>query len=264
MSFPERKDAMTLPRARWIAAAATLAATLLASTVLIAAGGAAPAAATPVAVVELFTSEGCSSCPPADTLLGELSTDHRAGLFPLAFHVDYWDRLGWADPYASAASTRRQYAYAKAFGSEQVYTPQMVVNGRSEFVGSNRARAADAIKSALKQPAAAVVDLTAKRDGRTLTITYAVKAPAGSVLTLAAAERGLATKVRRGENAGKTLRHENVVRAFATVPLSGEGTGRATLDLPADASPANITIVAYAQNPNTMSVLGASAAPLRP
>ena len=217
----------------------------------------------PVAVVELFTSEGCSSCPPADALLGELAKDGRAGLFPLAFHVDYWDRLGWADPYAGAAATARQYAYAKAFGSTQVYTPQMVVNGRNEFVGSDRPRAAAAIKSALKQPAAATVDLTAKRDGRTLTITYAVKAPAGSVLTLAAAERGLETKVRRGENAGRTLRHENVVRAFATVPLPANGTGRATLDLPADATPANVTVVGYAQSPDTMAVLGASAAPLK-
>ncbi len=218
----------------------------------------------PVAVVELFTSEGCSSCPPADTLLGELAKDGRPGLFPLAFHVDYWDRLGWADPYAGAAATARQYAYAKAFGSAQVYTPQMVVNGRTEFVGSDRPRAAAAIDAALKQPAAATVDLTAKRDGRTVTITYAAKAPAGSVLTLAAAERGLETKVRRGENAGKTLRHENVVRAFATVPLPVDGTGRATLGLPADANLANVTLVAYVQTPATMSVLGASAAPLKP
>ena len=96
---------------------------------------------TPFAVVELFTSEGCSSCPPADNLLGEIVKDAQKGqqrVYCLSFHVDYWNSLGWRDPYSDPAFSRRQREYARAFESVQVYTPQMVVNGSTGFVGSDR------------------------------------------------------------------------------------------------------------------------------
>lgn len=239
-------------------------ATVLLTCALTLSAAPAPAKSRPVAVVELFTSEGCSSCPPADALLGDLSKDNRPGLFPLAFHVDYWDRLGWADPFADAAFTARQNRYATAFGANQVYTPQMVVNGTAEFVGSDRVRAAAEIKAALARPAAATVGFTAKLDGRQITVDYDAKAPAGSVLNLAAAERGLVTKVRRGENAGKTLRHENVVRAFGIAAIPAGGKGHLKIDLPAGAAPANVTVVAYVQTRETMAVIGAAAQPLKP
>ena len=119
-----------------------------------------PPAAPGVAVVELFTSQGCSSCPPADALLTEL--EERAEkdgvvLLPMSLHVDYWDRLGWADPYASPANTARQGAYAEALGDPQLYTPQAVVNGRAAAVGSRRADVEKLVAAALKTPAAADV-----------------------------------------------------------------------------------------------------------
>ena len=108
------------------------------------------------AVVELFTSEGCSSCPPADKLLGEIvanARENKKSVFALAFHVDYWDYIGWKDPYAKKAFSERQQRYAQTFRSNRIYTPQMVVNGTEEFVGSNRAKARANIESALKKSA---------------------------------------------------------------------------------------------------------------
>src|SRR6476620_3102500 len=110
------------------------------------------------AVVELFTSEGCSSCPPADAVLARLAADTRdrgLAVYPLAFHVDYWDRLGWRDPHSAKAYTDRQYAYAAALGAAgQVYTPQMVVNGTAAFAGSNAREADRQVAAALVRPAA--------------------------------------------------------------------------------------------------------------
>src|SRR5271167_1475342 len=114
----------------------------------------------PCAVVELFTSEGCSSCPPADAALAEMAANARksgAPVFALAFHVDYWNYLGWTDRFSDAAYTRRQSDYARAFNTDQVYTPQMIVNGVDQFVGSDRDAAKRAIDAALAKPAPATV-----------------------------------------------------------------------------------------------------------
>src|SRR5262249_22204116 len=129
-----------------------------------------------VAVVELFTSEGCSSCPPADDLLIEIARDARQAkraVYPLAFHVDYWDDLGWKDPYGSGVYSKRQGDYVAAFGGEGPYTPEMVVNGRVGFVGSRREQARREIARALEQPATADVR-----------IISAAKMPDGSVSVL--------------------------------------------------------------------------------
>src|SRR5439155_3600475 len=178
-------------------------------------GGAAPVAAS-FAVVELFTSEGCSSCPPADALLREIDSAaqrDRAPVYALAFHVDYWDALGWADPYASARWSQRQKAYAEARGGESVYTPQMLVNGGASFVGSDRQKAERAIAAALGQRASVSVSVRAERsdDGALRVRVVTNGAPEGAVVNVALVERGLVSGVARGENAGKTLRHDGVV-----------------------------------------------------
>jgi hypothetical protein len=221
-----------------------------------------------IAVVELFTSEGCSSCPPADDLLGELVKGAREDgrkVFALSFHVDYWNRLGWTDPYSDAAYSRRQNDYAAAFGSDRVYTPQMVVNGGEEFVGSDREKARKSIDAALKSPAAASVKLrltdSGKKDDAGWTASYEVgSAPKGAVLNVALVERGLVSKVGRGENGGSTLRHENVVRFFRTVRLDETGKGEVELKPPAGLVRKNASVIAYVQQANNGAVVGAAAA----
>jgi len=218
----------------------------------------------PFAVVELFTSEGCSSCPPADALLGNLmqdARDHGKRVYCLAFQVDYWNKLGWPDPYSDAAFSQRQYDYAKALKSDRVYTPQMIVNGADEFVGSDKALARKSIEAALKKPAKATVQLRwDKKDSDALTLGYeTASAPAGAILNVALVERGLAGKVSRGENAGQTLRHENVVRVFRTIRLDESGKGSVALKPSAGMVRKNASAVAYIQDAGDWKVLGADA-----
>ena len=217
---------------------------------------------TGIAVVELFTSEGCSSCPPADALLAQLiqrsKKDGRA-VYALAFHVDYWDRLGWVDPFASAAATARQRAYAAAMAADSVYTPQMIVNGDTGFVGSDAKAASAAIEHALATPATAelTVTLRAAGEGRYL-LEYKVNDAADErVLNIAVVERGLSSDVPRGENAGKTLTHENVVRSFKTVALKDAPTGAVPLTPPVGVKLANASVIVYIQQAGHRSISAA-------
>jgi hypothetical protein len=214
-----------------------------------------------MAVVELFTSEGCSSCPPADDSLAELAAgaDAQAGrVFPLSFHVDYWNNLGWTDPFSSAAYSERQRAYAAAWGSKRVYTPQMVVNGQTEFVGSDTTQRDRAIRLALRAPAEAKVTLQVEALGaEALNVTYDVKGPSGSKLNLALVQREARVRIDTGENGGRTLSHSNVVRAFQVVTNPGHGKWRA--ELPDDCPVRGAFVVGYVQRPDWV-IVGASAA----
>ncbi|WCN84454.1 DUF1223 domain-containing protein [Micromonospora sp. LH3U1] len=222
-----------------------------------------PSAGGGFAVVELFTSQGCSSCPPAEELLTEIERDARERgqpVFTLGFHVDYWDYLGWPDRFADPAYTARQEAYAQAFVSGRLYTPQMVVNGTVEFVGSDRRQAAGAITSALTSTAPAPLALSAPDlSGHQVALDYQTeRAPEGAVLNVAIVERGLDSEIARGENAGRTLRQDNVVRAFTSVGLGGE-RGRVELAAPADLDPRNATVVGYVQENANQAIVGATA-----
>jgi hypothetical protein len=188
---------------------------------------------TPVAVVELFTSEGCSSCPPADRLLAELAESPDRRVYALSFHVDYWDELGWPDRFASRAFTLRQREYARALGVRAIYTPQMVVNGTEEFTGSDRDRAETAVGHALSRRSQVRLEMHPRWTGPDVTtVGYsASEAPAGATLVMAVVERQAVTSVLRGENAGKTLRHENVVRSLVAVPLTA-ATGSVVVQVP--------------------------------
>lgn len=212
------------------------------------------------AVVELFTSEGCSSCPPADKLLGDIVEKARNSnqrIFALSFHVDYWDRLGWKDPFSSAEYSQRQRSYARALRSN-VYTPQMVINGKVEFVGSNSSRARTGIENSLAEPAAASVALSNVKAGSgQIELSYEVSGNYESnVLNVAVVERNITTEVKRGENGGRTLRHENVVRTFRSFNL-GNASGEATLDLPGNIDMNNASVIAYMQNPDSKEIYGA-------
>jgi hypothetical protein len=172
-------------------------------------GGPAAAADVPrPIVVELFTSQGCSSCPPADEVLGELS--RRSDVLPLAFHVDYWDRLGWKDPFSSAAATARQRSYASWLSAPTIYTPQMVIDGRTDVVGSYRDRVLAAIDKARAVSVVVPLTLSVRDDAIDVRIGGAEAKPAK--LWLVGFDRHHVTKIGAGENGGRTLSEFNVVR----------------------------------------------------
>ena len=194
---------------------------------------------TPV-IVELFTSEGCSSCPPADQLLSRLDKEQSipgANVIALGQHVDYWNQLGWRDPYSSAQFSARQSSYAEAFGRDGVYTPQMVVDGHLEFVGSNATKAREAITEAASSPKAKVqIEITPNtetRESGTVQFTVrvedipAIAAGDTAEVLLAIAESDLSSSVARGENAGRNLRHTAVVRQLATIGSISKTKGEA-------------------------------------
>ncbi|MEM9553926.1 MAG: DUF1223 domain-containing protein [Acidobacteriota bacterium] len=169
-------------------------------------------------VLELFTSQGCSSCPPADRLLSELAP--RADVIALAFHVDYWNRLGWRDPFSDAAWSDRQRAYARRLDSN-VYTPQLVVDGRAHAVGSDRDGVLGLIERAARRPRLVDVELALRPAAGAVevTVTAAVDdaAPRPLMLLGALIEDGRVTEVARGENRGRTLRDDRVVRSLETL-----------------------------------------------
>jgi hypothetical protein len=190
----------------WLAAAAAVG---------VGAAGATAQDKAPV-VVELFTSEGCSSCPPADAFLGELA--QRPDIVPLAFHVDYWDYIGWKDPYASPANTRRQHDYVAALGLHMVYTPQMVIDGRTDVAGSDRNDVEAAIAKAAAR-AKLAISIEKDASGAYRVIIPAAAAPAGGSATvwLALFDSEQETAVKRGENSGRTLKEYNIVREWRKI-----------------------------------------------
>lgn len=228
------------------------------------------------AVVELFTSEGCSSCPPADDVLGavaEKAAKDGTPVYALAFHVDYWDNLGHKDPFGAAAWSERQRAYAAAWKKSGLYTPQMVVNGAAEFNGSDRAKATREIDTALAAPGPVKVTLTArtgKADDKpgAVEVGYAVTGAArGSKLVVVLTEDGLATSVKRGENAGRTLKHAGVVRVLESKTLgepAGDAghTGTVRLVPPAGVDLARSRVTGFVQEDKTLRIIGAAGAAL--
>jgi len=179
----------------------------------------------PPVLVELFTSQGCSSCPPADAFLSDLA--RRADVVALAYHVDYWDRLGWRDPYSLREATARQRAYASHL-SGQVYTPEMVVQGREEAVGSDREAVEELVNGARRRQAATVTPGIAATE-----TLWRVTLPAGGLgaqVELVTFDPRHVTSVPRGENQGRTLVDINVVRSIATL-ADWTGEGR-TIDVP--------------------------------
>ncbi len=162
-------------------------------------------------VVELFTSQGCSSCPPADAFLTDLAHQRR-DVLPLAFHVTYWDYLGWKDPYSLDAATARQREYARHLGEDGVYTPQMVVDGAKGFVGSSRVEGLSAIAGAIRKQ----VPVSVARDAGSLLIMVGAGVGKARVL-LVGFDRTHETSVGRGENRGHTLLESNVVRSLTPI-----------------------------------------------
>ncbi len=218
--------------------------------------GAAGAAAEPrPAVVELFTSQGCSSCPPADALLGELAA--RSDVLALAYHVDYWDELGWRDRFELPQAVQRQSEYVRRLRLASLYTPQMVIDGRDDVLGSDRVR----VMQLLTRPRPAVPLAVAVRSGALVVEAGAVPGAAScDVLVLSFLPEAV-TAIGRGENSGRTLREFNIVRSVRTL-----GTWRATAaawrisidSLPVDAS----FVAVLLQDRLTGSIVAAAKLPL--
>ena len=180
-------------------------------------------------VVELFTSEGCSSCPPADELLGHLRQDLSAKnvqVIPLGFHVDYWNSLGWKDRFSSAEFTQRQEQYTHSLKVDGPYTPEMVVDGEVEFVGNDAGQAQRTIRQQASQLETAQVKIAMAGADQ---LTVQVKGPAGpsngnALVMLAITEDNLSTQVFSGENGGRTLHHAAVVRELKEIGMLHNGT----------------------------------------
>ncbi len=233
-----------------------------ASTAATSAAGSQEVTAPGFAVVELFTSQGCSSCPPADELLRQLArrnSENGEPVFCLSFHVDYWNRLGWTDPYSEAAFTRRQHAYSNAFDFDRVYTPQMIVNGKHEFVGSQQRDADKFINQELADSSDVVVKLDAvPTETGTLEVIYGVVGHGeNDQLNIAIVENSAGNEVPRGENAGKSLSHANVVRALETVELDAQGKGRQVMEIPGEMAVGSFSVIAWVQDRTTMHIAGA-------
>jgi hypothetical protein len=227
----------------------------------------APATPQRVVLVELFTSEGCSSCPPADALLRAIDGHTLRGgaqtgtlVVALSEHVTYWNQLGWRDPFSDDSITARQNAYSQRFGLDEVYTPQMIVNGEAQLVGSNRDELVRALTSA--HPAAAIslqlAPITLRDHGLDTTVTLSAAAPArGATLYAAIAEDETTEHVLRGENAGRRLEHTAVARSLLPLgTLQSPGTQHLHLPLPATDQGTRRRLIVWAQEPHLGRVLG--------
>lgn len=201
-------------------------------------------------VVELFTSQGCSSCPPADAVLAELAG--RKDVLALGFHVDYWDNLGWKDPLSAPGSTARQHGYAAQFGKKEVYTPQIVVDGQRQLVGSNREAVLQAIAQSQPQ---ATAQVTFAADRRSVAI--GTGAGQGKIIFVRFI-RDRANAVQRGENAGRMAHDVNGVETLKTI---AEWTGQ-SVDLPVDPVDANhgLAVLVQADDGRILGAASLSAA----
>lgn len=260
--------------------AATLAKTaalMLAALVLAGLGMQTAQAAQPV-LVELFTSEGCSSCPPADALLRRLVMSQPiagAHIVALEEHVDYWNGLGWRDPFSAAQFTRRQYQYAAAMHKSSAYTPQMVVNGRVGFVGSEAGRARAAIAAAGTDQLATISLARTYTKANKIGLRIAMKQfPADSAdkvaeVWLAVTEDDLADRVTAGENDGRRLVHDAVVRRLErigriSVNAGGGYSATPTLTLASDWHRNNLHVVVFVQGASSRHILGIAGLALEP
>ncbi len=222
---------------------------------------------TPI-LVELCTSEGCSSCPPADALLSKLDQQPVAGaeLVVLSEHVDYWNHLGWKDPYSSHLYSDRQGAYAGRFGSDDVYTPQMVVDGTYQFVGSSSRAANQAFAEALNAPKIPIQLSSISLERTNILRAHVEIEPAPASFQKGEAEVYMAvalnraeSQVAQGENGGRILAHTAVVRGFSKIGALQRGQSfmqDVQLKVESGTDPRNLRLIAFLQEPNQGRVVG--------
>ena len=200
------------------------------------------------ALVELFTSEGCSSCPPADALLEEVQKKYSdKNVLVLSYHVDYWDKLGWKDIFSSALFTERQEYYANIFRLNNIYTPQAIVNGKKEFLGSNKSKLINSIEEQLSEKSAESIKLNAiqNTEGK-IDVLYLAEGTDGkkeqAILVLI--QKMATNEIKKGENTGRTLHHINIVRNIFYLPLKEKTT---SFTLPAGLSKEDFFVAGFIQ-----------------
>jgi len=226
-------------------------------------------------VVELFTSEGCSSCPPADALLKKLSEQQSmqgAQIIALEEHVDYWNHLGWRDPYSSTVFSERQNDYAQVFGTDGVYTPQMVVDGQNEFVGSRSLAAREAIQKAANQPKVEIALVASANTSPNKPVFDAQVKSLGGIsvrgemeLWAAVTEKGLQTDVKAGENSGETLKHAPLVRNLRKIDTLRDPAGynrQIQIDIDPGWKKENLAVVVFLVEKSSRKIIGAASTAL--
>lgn len=210
------------------------------------------------AVVELFTSEGCSSCPPADKLLAKIQEENAGKpVYILAFHVDYWNHQGWRDVFSDREFTKRQYQYASWLNLETVYTPQVVVNGRHELIGSQEETLKRALNIELNAVVPAQLNAEAQIGAGKLKLAYqATNAGRGTVFQVALVQKVAHTMVKRGENAGRLLPHVQIVRRIQSFPAVANGN--VAVNLPEGFNPNEWEVITFLQNTQTGAIIAAN------
>ena len=203
-----------------------------------------------IVVLELFTSQGCSSCPPADFVLSKYATANNPNVIPLAFHVDYWNYIGWKDPFSKAQYSERQREYAQNFNSNGVYTPQLVINGKYELIGSKENVIADLVaKEASLTNNTYVKIISSTLLGNQLAIKINTSENnKTSKINFALVKKKEFTKIKRGENNGLEQTSYNIVYDFKSVALNNSKESEITFDFQSDWKPSDFMIVAYIQN----------------
>ncbi len=213
------------------------------------------------AVVELFTSEGCSSCPPADELVSRIQKESAGQpIYILAYHVDYWNRLGWKDVFSNAEYAKRQGQYSEWLKSGSVYTPQIVVNGQKEFIGSEEGILRNAIKSNLQKSSPLTLNLNeVKLNNSSISLQYHTEAVSNNTsLVLALVEKAAQSKVKSGENSGRTLSHVQIVRQLQSLSLNGKGNGNTVIVIPQSLNAKDLELIGFLQNKSNGEILAAT------
>jgi hypothetical protein len=213
------------------------------------------------AVVELFTSEGCSSCPPADDVLAKIQEESIGrNVYLLAYHVDYWDNNSWVDRFSSASFTERQKQYALRMKSDLVYTPQFIVNGITESAGDDARAIYRLIVKELQRKPADKLTLAANAQNESIEVSYkSGKTYTDSGLLIALIQNAASTKVARGENSGATLHHVQIVHNAQIVSLENAG-GRAIFQKPKDFNTTDWQIIGFIQNDKSGEITAAASA----
>ena len=209
------------------------------------------------ALVELFTSEGCSSCPPADETVGRLN-GWKKNVYVLSFHVDYWNYLGWKDVFSNAAYSSRQQNYGDLFHISSIYTPQIVVNGKVQFVGSDETTLRATIENDLKEiPKTELQIKVQPGNNNKLAVSWTTNPNPELKMNLALVQNFTTDHIQKGENKGQTLNHYFTVRDFQSLPVN-TGSNTNYLNIPAGLQPSDCTVVAFLQNPKTGYVIAAT------